>query len=217
MCSKISILCLDLSNHISFAKKPQTIRIKVVLLPIFHESFWTMRTISLNSILFRILIYTPVARKVKLLYDWRSVSMSWYRAPLWDLRPDITSCRNVVWNLRSFFCRVPSLARGRVAICSVITKWSESLRTRNCTLQSHLRLPQPGGQGSRIYIPQEQGGPVIPPGTGFRLRRFLRLAGLRWRYSNPLPTWRNRLSQMSKSKIKVTLRPMASQSSCLGS
>jgi hypothetical protein len=26
----------------------------------------------------------------------RSVSMSWYRAPLWDLRPDITSCRNVV-------------------------------------------------------------------------------------------------------------------------
>jgi hypothetical protein len=25
----------------------------------------------------------------------RSVSMSWYRAPLWDLRPDITSYRNV--------------------------------------------------------------------------------------------------------------------------
>jgi hypothetical protein len=25
----------------------------------------------------------------------QSVSMSWYRAPLWDLRPDITSCRNV--------------------------------------------------------------------------------------------------------------------------
>jgi hypothetical protein len=24
-----------------------------------------------------------------------SVSMSWYRATLWDLRPDITSCRNV--------------------------------------------------------------------------------------------------------------------------
>jgi hypothetical protein len=27
--------------------------------------------------------------------DGRSVNMSWYRAPLWDLRPDITSCRNV--------------------------------------------------------------------------------------------------------------------------
>jgi hypothetical protein len=45
----------------------------------------------------------------------QSVSMSWYRAPLWDLRPDITSCRNVaVWNLRSSFCVEPSLTRERV-------------------------------------------------------------------------------------------------------
>jgi hypothetical protein len=45
----------------------------------------------------------------------KSVSMSWYRAPLWDLRPDITSCRNVtVRNLRPFFCGAPSLTRGRV-------------------------------------------------------------------------------------------------------
>jgi hypothetical protein len=39
--------------------------------------------------------------------------------------------------------------------------------------------------------PQEQGGPVIPPGTGLPLR-LLRLAGLRWGYSNPPPTWRAR-------------------------
>jgi hypothetical protein len=26
-------------------------------------------------------------------------------------------------------------------------------------------LPQPGGSGSRIYISQEQGGPVMPPGS----------------------------------------------------
>jgi hypothetical protein len=32
---------------------------------------------------------------------------------------------------------------------------------------SDLRLPQPGGPSPCIYIPQEQGGPVIPPGTGF--------------------------------------------------
>jgi hypothetical protein len=50
---------------------------------------------------------------------------------------------------------------------------------------SDSRLPQPGGPGPRIYIPQEQYGPVIPPGTGFPFRRLLRLAGLRWRYSNP--------------------------------
>jgi hypothetical protein len=50
--------------------------------------------------------------------DGQSVSISWYRAPLLDLWPDITSCRNVaVWNLRSCFCRAPSLTRGRV--CSL--------------------------------------------------------------------------------------------------
>jgi hypothetical protein len=32
---------------------------------------------------------------------------------------------------------------------------------------SDSRLPPPGGPGPRIYIPHEQGGPVIPTGTGF--------------------------------------------------
>jgi hypothetical protein len=157
--------------------------------------------------------------------DSQSVSMSWYRAPLWDLRPNITSCRNVtVGNLRSCFevwsyfttdgqsvnmswCRAHSgpcdqmllpvgillseicglVSAGRSlwredgsAICSVITQWSESLRTRNHTLLSHLRLPQLRGSVSLIYIRQEQGGSVIPLGTGFPLRRLL-LAGLRWK------------------------------------
>jgi hypothetical protein len=52
---------------------------------------------------------------------------------------------------------------------------------------SHLRLPQPGGPGPRIYIPQEHGGPVIPPDVGFPFCRLLRLPRLRWRYSNPPP------------------------------
>jgi hypothetical protein len=60
----------------------------------------------------------------------------------------------------------------------------------SCFAVSDSRLPQPGGPGSHIYIyiyiPQ-QGGPVIPSSTGFRFRRLLRLAGLRWRYSNPPP------------------------------
>jgi hypothetical protein len=41
--------------------------------------------------------------------------------------------------------------------------------------------------GPRIYIPQEQGGPVTPPGTGFAFRRLLLLSGLQWRFSNPPP------------------------------
>jgi hypothetical protein len=52
---------------------------------------------------------------------------------------------------------------------------------------SDSRLSQPGGPGTRIYIPQEQGGPVIPPGTWFPFRRLLPHAGLRWRYSTLPP------------------------------
>jgi hypothetical protein len=51
---------------------------------------------------------------------------------------------------------------------------------------SDPRLPQPGGPDICIYIPQEQGGPLIPPGTGFPFHRFLRLARLRWRSSTRL-------------------------------
>jgi hypothetical protein len=135
--------------------------------------------------------------------DGQSVDMSCYRVPFWDLRPDITSCRNVaVWNLRSCFCGVPSSRQIRhstetrrqisdsniptgicglvsvecllwredgSAIYSVITQWSESLRTRSHTLLSHLRLSPPRGPRSRIYIPREQGGSVIPLGTEYIL------------------------------------------------
>jgi hypothetical protein len=52
---------------------------------------------------------------------------------------------------------------------------SQNDRTHNHTLLSHLRVPQPAGSGSRIYIPQEPGGPVVPPGIWFPLRRLLRL------------------------------------------
>jgi hypothetical protein len=49
------------------------------------------------------------------------------------------------------------------------------------------RLPQPGEPGPRLYIPQEQGGPVITRGTRFPFRRLLRFSGLRWTYSGPSP------------------------------
>jgi hypothetical protein len=61
------------------------------------------------------------------------------------------------------------------------------LHNHNHILISHMRLPKPGGPGPRIFILQEQDGPVIPLGAVFPLRRLLRLAGLRWRYSNPHP------------------------------
>jgi hypothetical protein len=36
---------------------------------------------------------------------------------------------------------------------------------------SNSRLAQPGRPGPHMYIPQEQGGPVIPPSTGIATRR----------------------------------------------
>jgi hypothetical protein len=47
---------------------------------------------------------------------------------------------------------------------------------RLCSSVSDSRLSQPGGPIPRIYIPQEQGDPFIPPSTGFPFRRLLRLA-----------------------------------------
>jgi hypothetical protein len=41
---------------------------------------------------------------------------------------------------------------------------------------SHSRFTLPGRPGTHMYIPQEQGGPIIPPVTGFPFRRLLRLA-----------------------------------------
>jgi hypothetical protein len=97
--------------------------------------------------------------------DGLSVSMSWYRAPLWDLRPDITSCRNVaVWNLQFCFCGAPSLTRTglQFAVQSLNgLSRSEPVTILHCLMWDS---PQPGRPDSRIYIPQEQGGPDIHPG-----------------------------------------------------
>jgi hypothetical protein len=51
---------------------------------------------------------------------------------------------------------------------------------------SDSRLPNLEGQVPHNYIPQEQGGPVISPGTWLPFHRLLQLAGIRWRYSTPL-------------------------------
>jgi hypothetical protein len=62
------------------------------------------------------------------------------------------------------------------------------LLTIICCLR--FQTPQPGGPDSRIYIRQEQGGPVIPLGTG--------------------------LTSGAVTKVKVTLQLTVSQSLCQG-
>jgi hypothetical protein len=67
---------------------------------------------------------------------------------------------------------------------------------------SDSRLPQHGGPGPRIYIPQKEGGPIIPPDIGFPFRRLLQLAGLGWKYWKP-PLQGFKIQQV---KVEVTLQ-----------
>jgi hypothetical protein len=74
-----------------------------------------------------------------------------------------------------------------LGLASAVPLRSESRGTQNHTYCPKILDFQPGRPCPFIYIPQKQGDPVMPPGTGFPFRRLLRLTGLRWRYSNPPP------------------------------
>jgi hypothetical protein len=104
--------------------------------------------------------------------------------------------------LRVCYFITPSLTRGRacnlqllLVLASAVPLGFESRGTTDHILLSQfLSLLQHGGPGPRIYIPQEQGGPDIPLGTGFPFCRLLRLGGLRCRHSLPPPHGRDTFS-----------------------
>jgi hypothetical protein len=71
-----------------------------------------------------------------------------------------------VWQLRVSCCAAPSLTRGCVCnllvqlllgLSRAVTLGVQVPQISDRILLSHLRLPQPGGPGPRVYIPQEQG------------------------------------------------------------
>jgi hypothetical protein len=106
--------------------------------------------------------------------DGQSASLSWCQAPICDPRPIFPLLSLIIcWQLRICWCGAPSLTRSWVCsfqllldIVSTDFFRSESHGTHeDIVLSLILRLPQPVGLGSRIYFPQEQGSPVIPPGT----------------------------------------------------
>jgi hypothetical protein len=86
-----------------------------------------------------------------------------------------------IWAMTFFLLHVGSLLwrEDRPVIRIAITHRLELRRTQNYMLLSHLRLLQLGWLGPRIYIPQDQDGPVISSFIGFPFCRLLRLARLR--------------------------------------
>jgi hypothetical protein len=121
--------------------------------------------------------------------DGQPASVSWNKAPLCGLRPDLYYCLTVagllIWGALSderTVCRLQFL----LALASAVIFWSESHRTSGHILLSQIR--------------------------DFPFRRLVRLAGSRWRYSTPPP---HGFSQ-PLDKVKVTLRLTVSQSVSLG-
>jgi hypothetical protein len=114
------------------------------------------------------------------------------------LLPITSPWRQALWDSRSVFyfqlntCDnslhvTSSLTRGWVCHLQLLLALTSAIIFGSESVLSHIQDPQPGGSGPRIYIPQEQGGPVITSGTGFPFRCPLWPAGLWWRYSTLPP------------------------------
>jgi hypothetical protein len=116
----------------------------------------------------------------ELLHDWLFTAnqFAWRKAP-WDSRPEffffnwtfavIVFMQHPIWqedgSVVHNFCWF-SPAQSFSGPCH-----AGLINTFYCL---RFETAQPGGPGLRIYILQEQGGPVITPGTGFPFRRLLR-------------------------------------------
>jgi hypothetical protein len=152
-------------------------------------------------------------RKVKVMLRptvSQPASLSWCQARIWGLGLDFYYCQTIagllMWSAvsderkhLSFTIAVGPRQHSNSWVRVSRDSWPYFTVTDS-------RLPQPGGPGSRIYIPQDHDGSFMPPSTGFPFRRLLRLAGLRWRCSNSPPHGVAVLWLVDVSQVKFCLQ-----------
>jgi hypothetical protein len=92
--------------------------------------------------------------------DGQPASLSRCQAPIWGLQPNFYYCLTfaglLMWG---------ALSDERTGLPFTIAAGPP--QCNHSWVRVPLRFPQPGGPDPHIYMPQEQGDPVIPPGTGF--------------------------------------------------
>jgi hypothetical protein len=151
--------------------------------------------------LLQLTISEPRLSQSHVTIDGQSASLSWCQATIWGPKPDFYYCQTVARLM--MWCAFSDERKG----LSFTTAAGPRHRSHSgglsptelMTIFYCLRFETPPNWRARpqhLY-PQEEGGPVIPTGTGFPFRR-LRLAGLRWRHSNPPP---HGATSISKSKL----------------
>jgi hypothetical protein len=123
--------------------------------------------------------------------DGQSASLSWCQSPIWGPWSDSYQREAVLGLL--MWGAIPDERTGlQFTNAAEASQHSHSLfRIQQVSWPYFtvwdLKLSQPGVSGPRIYIPKEQVGLVIPPGTGCRLlsTKYLfttSLRGSRWKH-----------------------------------
>jgi hypothetical protein len=112
--------------------------------------------------------------KLKFICDWQSASLSWCRAPIWSPWPDFFFLSDDWWFLdvgHPLWQEDGSVIYLYNCFWALPEQWLwvEVPQNSRPDFTVSFETPQLWGPGPHIYIPWEQGGPVIPPppGTGF--------------------------------------------------
>jgi hypothetical protein len=128
-----------------------------------RTSLFDIHLESLLALLSLSIVTHPSWLSLSLSYtmtDGQSASLSWYQTPIWGLMIRFlllsNHCGFFVWG---------ALSDERTGLSFTMY----NVRYTIYFTVSDLRFSQPGESGPCIYIPQEQGGPVIPPGTRLSL------------------------------------------------